>query len=98
MEFSGGAAVGFTATLGPRLGMRTMVITRYSFGYWGAAVVSFLNILTQVCFRFPFAAGEYSTFLARLVLHSPLPTMLSTILNEARLLRNWDNSRRPSTP
>ena len=48
VSLSGSIPVGFTAMLGPRFGMRTMVITRYSFGYWGAAVISFLNVLTQV--------------------------------------------------
>jgi purine-cytosine permease-like protein len=46
---SGSAPVAFIAMLSPRFGMRTMVITRYSFGYWGAAVISLLNIFTQVC-------------------------------------------------
>lgn len=49
--FSGSTVVGFVATLGPRLGMRTMVITRYSFGYWGTTLVSFVNILTQVRYQ-----------------------------------------------
>lgn len=48
VPISGSTVVGFVATLGPRLGMRTMVITRYSFGYWGTTLVSFVNILTQV--------------------------------------------------
>ena len=48
VSLSGSIPVGFTAMLGPRFGMRTMVITRYSFGYWGAAVISLLNVLTQV--------------------------------------------------
>ena len=30
---SGSVPVGFVATLGPLLGMHTMIITRYSFGY-----------------------------------------------------------------
>lgn len=56
---SGSATVGFIATLGPRFGMRTMVITRYAFGYWGGALISLLNILTQV-------GLQYSFFLAGL--------------------------------
>jgi len=46
----GAATVAFIATLGPRFGMRTMIITRYSFGYWGGTIISFLNILTQLGF------------------------------------------------
>lgn len=42
--------VAFIATLGPRFGMRTMVITRYSYGYWGGTLISFLNVLTQIGF------------------------------------------------
>ncbi|KIJ33890.1 hypothetical protein M422DRAFT_264021 [Sphaerobolus stellatus SS14] len=38
----------FIATLGPKTGMRTMVITRYSYGYWGGAIISLLNVLTQL--------------------------------------------------
>jgi hypothetical protein len=37
--------------------MRTMVITRYAFGYWGAAIVSLLNILTQVRIHCLFHTG-----------------------------------------
>ena len=51
--FSGSAPVAFVAMLGPRFGLRTMVITRYSFGYSGAAVISILNIMTQVRCRRP---------------------------------------------
>jgi len=39
----------FCATLGPKLGLRQMVISRFSFGWWGAVVLSLLNIITQVC-------------------------------------------------
>lgn len=40
----------FIATLGPKTGMRTMVITRYSAGYIGGTLFSLLNILTQLGF------------------------------------------------
>ncbi|GJJ68511.1 hypothetical protein EMPS_00857 [Entomortierella parvispora] len=40
----------FCATLGPKLGLRQMVISRFSFGWWGAVVLSFLNIITQIGF------------------------------------------------
>lgn len=39
----------FCAILGPKLGLRQMVISRFSFGWWGAVVLSLLNIITQVC-------------------------------------------------
>ncbi|GJJ05824.1 hypothetical protein Clacol_000011 [Clathrus columnatus] len=42
--------VAFIATLGPRFGMRTMIITRYSYGYWGGTLISLLNVLTQLGF------------------------------------------------
>lgn len=38
----------FCATLGPKLGLRQMVISRFSFGWWGAVLLSLLNIITQV--------------------------------------------------
>ncbi|KAF8306326.1 purine-cytosine permease [Clavulina sp. PMI_390] len=40
----------FIATLGPKTGLRTMVIARYSSGYVGGSIFSFLNILTQMGF------------------------------------------------
>lgn len=51
----GFAAIGcllpaFIATLGPQTGLRTMVIARYSSGYVGGAIFSFLNILTEMGF------------------------------------------------
>ncbi|WWC69053.1 uncharacterized protein I206_102989 [Kwoniella pini CBS 10737] len=46
----GAAFTAFIATLGPKTGLRTMVITRYSVGYVGATIFSFLNILTQLGF------------------------------------------------
>ncbi|WVQ98391.1 hypothetical protein IAU59_005514 [Kwoniella sp. CBS 9459] len=46
----GAACTSFIATLGPKTGLRTMVITRYSVGFVGATIFSFLNILTQLGF------------------------------------------------
>lgn len=43
----GGIATAFIATLGPRTGLRTMVIVRYSSGYLGGVFYSVLNIITQ---------------------------------------------------
>jgi NCS1 nucleoside transporter family len=36
------------ATLGPKMGLRTMIIPRYCFGWWPAKVLVFLNILNQI--------------------------------------------------
>ncbi|KAJ6508498.1 permease for cytosine/purines, uracil, thiamine, allantoin-domain-containing protein [Mycena sanguinolenta] len=38
------------ATLGPKTGLRTMIITRFSSGYVGCTIYSILNILTQLGF------------------------------------------------
>jgi NCS1 nucleoside transporter family len=46
----GGIATAFIATLGPITGLRTMVITRFSSGYFGGTIYSVLNILTQLGF------------------------------------------------
>ncbi|KAJ6463995.1 permease for cytosine/purines, uracil, thiamine, allantoin-domain-containing protein [Mycena sanguinolenta] len=46
----GAIATSFIATLGPRTGLRTMIITRYSSGYFGCTIYSILNILTQLGF------------------------------------------------
>jgi len=40
----------FIATLGPKTGLRTMMISRYSAGYVGGTIFAFLNILTQMGF------------------------------------------------
>ncbi|KAF8974249.1 permease for cytosine/purines, uracil, thiamine, allantoin-domain-containing protein [Flammula alnicola] len=42
--------VSFIATLGPKTGLRTMIITRFSSGYVGGAIYSVLNILTELGF------------------------------------------------
>ncbi|KAI9566325.1 cytosine-purine permease [Boletus coccyginus] len=46
----GSVATAFIATLGPRTGLRTMIITRYSSGYLGGTFFSVLNIITQLGF------------------------------------------------
>lgn len=46
----GGIATAFIATLGPTTGLRTMIITRFSSGYFGGTIYSVLNILTQLGF------------------------------------------------
>jgi len=46
----GAACCGFVATLGPKTGLRTMVISRYSVGYVGGTIFAFFNILTQLGF------------------------------------------------
>ncbi|KAL7418644.1 hypothetical protein Q5752_007103 [Cryptotrichosporon argae] len=46
----GAACCAFIATLGPKTGLRTMVITRYSMGFIGGSIFAVLNILTQLGF------------------------------------------------
>lgn len=36
------------ATLGPKLGLRTMIIPRYCFGWWPVKVIAILNIINQI--------------------------------------------------
>jgi NCS1 nucleoside transporter family len=36
--------VAFFSTLGPKLGLRQMTITRFSFGWWGAVILALFNI------------------------------------------------------
>ena len=43
-------ATAFIATLGPKTGLRTMIIVRYSSGYLGGIFYSALNIITQYVF------------------------------------------------
>lgn len=99
---SGSAAVGYTATLGPRFGMRTMVITRYAFGYWGGALVSILNILTQVCPPCPFnpmfvmmsmCTLDHLLYCFPISIRRFLTSVPFTII--ARLFRYCCDSRRP---
>ncbi|KAL9619705.1 MAG: hypothetical protein Q9160_005725 [Pyrenula sp. 1 TL-2023] len=35
----------YTGTLGPKLGLRQIAISRYSFGFWGAKLCSVLNVI-----------------------------------------------------
>ena len=44
----GSAPPALMATLGPKLGLRTMVVPRYSFGWYPAKVVAFINLLNQI--------------------------------------------------
>ncbi|KAI0931476.1 hypothetical protein AcW1_001130 [Taiwanofungus camphoratus] len=46
----GALAVAFISTLGPKTGLRTMIITRFSSGYVGGTIYAILNILTQLGF------------------------------------------------
>ncbi|KAI5123976.1 hypothetical protein M0805_006388 [Coniferiporia weirii] len=46
----GALGTAFIATLGPQTGLRTMIISRYSSGYFGCTIYSILNILTQLGF------------------------------------------------
>jgi len=50
----GGVATAFIATLGPLTGLRTMVIARFSSGYFGGTIYSVLNILTQCDYFRPY--------------------------------------------
>lgn len=40
----------YLATFGPKLGLRTMVFARYSFGYYVASFPAFLNLATFIGF------------------------------------------------
>jgi len=46
----GAFATAFISTLGPKTGLRTMIITRFSSGYVGGTLYAILNILTQLGF------------------------------------------------
>jgi purine-cytosine permease-like protein len=41
----GALCTSFTGTLGPKLGLRQIATSRYSFGFWGAKLCSVLNVL-----------------------------------------------------
>lgn len=44
----GVSSVAFFSTLGPKLGLRQMTITRFSFGWIGASVIAIFNIITCI--------------------------------------------------
>ncbi|KAJ5114116.1 hypothetical protein N7456_002650 [Penicillium angulare] len=44
----GGLFPAMVATLGPKLGLRTMISPRYSFGWWPAKILVILNIINQI--------------------------------------------------
>ena len=103
---SGSIPVGFTATLGPRFGMRTMIITRYSFGYWGAAAISLLSIFTEV--RISSIENNSRDVCDDLVSSQPYPVKLyyptgsyihpCTMSYKALLLCRWVDSCWSSSP
>ena len=47
-NFLGCAFIGLISTIGPQTGMRTMVIARYSYGYWANKVIVVLTGITCV--------------------------------------------------
>lgn len=47
-NFIGSIPPALMATLGPRLGLRTMTVPRYSFGWWPAKAIALLNLLNQI--------------------------------------------------
>jgi NCS1 nucleoside transporter family len=44
----GALPVAFLSTLGPRLGLRQMTISRFSFGWWGAALMSIISAAADI--------------------------------------------------
>jgi hypothetical protein len=46
--------------LGPRLGMRSMIITRYSFGFWASKLIILLNAVTCIGVSMPTVNEELS--------------------------------------
>lgn len=44
---------GIISYLGPRLGMRSMIITGYSFGFWSSKLIVLLNAVTFIGVRTP---------------------------------------------
>ncbi|KAH8682585.1 purine-cytosine permease [Xylariales sp. PMI_506] len=38
----------FAAMMGPKLGLRTMILPRYSYGWWPAKILAFLNVVNQL--------------------------------------------------
>ncbi len=47
-NFLGISSVAFFSTLGPKLGLRQMTITRFSFGWMGASVMAIVNAMTCI--------------------------------------------------
>jgi purine-cytosine permease-like protein len=41
----GALCTAYTGTLGPKLGLRQIACSRYSFGFYGAKLCSFLNVI-----------------------------------------------------
>lgn len=44
----GGIAPALASRFGPKLGLRTMIVPRYAFGWWPAKVLALLNALNQI--------------------------------------------------
>ena len=47
-NYLGGIDPSIISYLGPRLGMRSMIITLYSFGYWASKAIVLLNAITCI--------------------------------------------------
>jgi NCS1 nucleoside transporter family len=45
---TGALSPALTTRFGPKLGLRTMIIPRYSFGWWPAKILALLNCLNQI--------------------------------------------------
>ena len=65
----GAIPTAFIATLGRQTGMRTMIISRYSSGYFGCTIYSFLNILTQYVYNIYFVIAYLRRYLQARILH-----------------------------
>lgn len=46
----GGIVAALAARFGPKLGLRGMIVPRYSFGWWPAKVLAILNVVNQLGF------------------------------------------------
>lgn len=80
---AGAALPAYTATFGPRLGLRQMTSARYTFGYWGAKLPAVLMLIGSACFMVINAviAGEALAAVAEFRMGIIVGCVLVTILS-----------------
>lgn len=78
----GALSVAFFSTLGPRLGLRQMIITRFSFGWVGASIIALFNVVACIGWATVNAivGGQLITALSGGTINRPLSILVVAIL------------------
>jgi len=74
----GAACAAFMGTFGPRLGLRQIILTRFSFGWYGSKLVAFVNTVTELgwCLVGVVVGGQILNFIS----NGACPTIVGIII------------------